>query len=446
MKENAVVCMHENCGETFQLIEEFVIHHNNYHEGQKFTYFKEFSYFYMRIGAGHYEHNLLKSLFEILWPIGLEKLCEIMGFSSPNSKEYAKKCKSHHLSWELLLVYYTAFLKELTVPFVKQCIYSSIQPTANNFMLQYIQSVKENPTIKLIFDMLSHLVQSVINFRLAIRKNDARLLHSSKFMSKELLHGRNHPIYQKIELHDTLQYHMMPTEVQKEVDSFISITRGGSDSGQDFDYALEEENRNINNFLPKGVVPSDALKLTVSRNLSLLKDLRMSLQSTLNISSSENNKKVNIEEAIYYFRLEIRRSQMLNPDENAPQHIWNNANLDEDIFDFVQKASIRRTANIRKQLLNATDENEEIIKTPVFLTINERQHFSAIENKTIKEICKEIHTTIDNLTDNDLKEYFIKEFKKIKNRKKNDILTFYNQITDLEELNLEQQQIDDNNN
>ena len=88
---------------------------------------------------------------------------------------------------------------------------------------------------------------------------------------------------------------------------------------------------------------------------------------------------------------------MLNLDEKDPQHIWLNSNLDEDIFDFVQRASIRRTANIRKQLLNITDETEDIIKIPVFLTIKERQYFSAIENKTIKQICKEIQTTIDNL-------------------------------------------------
>ena len=123
----------------------------------------------------------------------------------------------------------------------------------------------------------------------------------------------------------------------------------------------------------------------------------MSLQSTFNISSSENNKKIDIDEAIYSFRLEIQRSKMLNPDENDPQHIWLNSNLDEDIFDFVQRASIRRTANIRKQLLNITDGTEDIIKIPVFLTIKERQYFSAIENKTIKQICKEMQPTIDNL-------------------------------------------------
>ena len=74
----------------------------------------------MRIGAGHYEMNAVKAFFELNWTPYLEKMCELMGFQSPNAKSFAKSCKDHHVAWKLLLIFHISSLREMVVPFVRE--------------------------------------------------------------------------------------------------------------------------------------------------------------------------------------------------------------------------------------------------------------------------------------------------------------------------------------
>lgn len=60
-------------------------------------------------------------------------------------------------------------------------------------------------------------------FRMAVRRNNAELIHAAKFMTKDLFHGRTHSKYQMIELHDTIQYQLMEPEVQRLIDGNTSI-------------------------------------------------------------------------------------------------------------------------------------------------------------------------------------------------------------------------------
>ncbi len=71
-------------------------------------------------------------------------------------------------------------------------------------------------------------------------------------MTKELFHGRSHPKYQKIEIYDTLQDMLMPRDVRNLNDKYVSITTSGHPCGRrDFDFVLEEKNRQLKSWIPK---------------------------------------------------------------------------------------------------------------------------------------------------------------------------------------------------
>ncbi|VDI50411.1 Hypothetical predicted protein [Mytilus galloprovincialis] len=50
---------------------------------------------------------------------------------------------------------------------------------------------------------------------MATRRNNADLLKSATYMTKEIFHGRNHTKYQIIELYDSIQDRMMPDDEKK---------------------------------------------------------------------------------------------------------------------------------------------------------------------------------------------------------------------------------------
>lgn len=56
------------------------------------------------LGAGHYEMNMVKSLFSGWFPLYLEPVAELLGFRSPKAKWYVQNCSDHHKAWQILEV------------------------------------------------------------------------------------------------------------------------------------------------------------------------------------------------------------------------------------------------------------------------------------------------------------------------------------------------------
>ena len=248
LKEEAVICAIDDCSDSFLSKKEYHIHVQNAHsDAPECKYVYEFDWFYLRIGAGHYEMNLVKSFFELNWVPFIETLCEEMGFSSDAAKLFAKNCKDHHKSWYLLVIFHLAVLRELAVPYVRDCMGKQInEMTAKGFFKFWNEMYQDTPTLQYLMDQVCRMSQGIINFRMAIRRNNADLMHSAKFMTKELFHIRHHPKYQDIESYDHLQYLLMPANVQSLSDRNISVTTSGnSSSGEDLDFILEEKNRQL---------------------------------------------------------------------------------------------------------------------------------------------------------------------------------------------------------
>ena len=118
LKMEAVLCETESCGQSFMSKKEFIRHHSDAHPSERVHFVYEFDWLYLHIGAGHYEHNLLKSFIHHNWVPVFEHVCDLLKFKSTKAKAFVKSANDHHLSWKLLLLYHECFLKELIHPYM----------------------------------------------------------------------------------------------------------------------------------------------------------------------------------------------------------------------------------------------------------------------------------------------------------------------------------------
>ncbi|CAG2198284.1 unnamed protein product [Mytilus edulis] len=400
LKEEALVCAITGCHETFLSRDLYEKHCEQIHQGSEKQFMHEFDWMYLRIGAGHYEMNLVKSFFELNWTPFLETLCEIMGFCTDSSKQFAKSCKDHHKSWRLLLIFHLSSLQELVLPYVRNCLSTRCPPTAKGFLTSGIEkySYGNYQNFKYMLDQVCKFSQGIVNFRMATRRNNADLLKSSKYMTKELFHGRNHPKYQKIELYDTIQDRMMPDNVRELNDLYASITTSGNPSaGEDLDFVLEEKNKQLKAWIPKGM-PTDIIWQTVCRNNRALEKIKNHSLSLFGIQSTKYvSRPLGIEDAITAYRTCLRRSNYLDKEKDHTS--ISGMALDEGLVNFVHEATKKRIVMLRTEFLGEIFEEQSTFKHPLPITPSEREKLQSFGNMTIKQIQKEIHKMLNKIPD-----------------------------------------------
>ena len=394
LKEEAVVCAVSGVRRLFS-IELYNNHARESHPTMQRRFLFEFDWLYMRIGAGHYEMNLMKSFFELNWIPILENLCQVIGFEIEASGDFAKSCKDNHKTWRLLLTFHLGPLQELVLPYVRHCLQTDEIPSAKAFFKystdRYISS--NNPNFTYLMDQTCRFSQGIVNFRMATRRNNAALLKSAKYMTKELFHGRTHPKYQTIEIYDTLQDLMMPDEVQELNDKFSSITTSGNKSlGEDLDFVLEEKNKQLKSWIPKGV-PTDEIWLTVCRNNELLENIKDHCMSMFGIKSEKSSlRPLGIDDAVTAYRVLLRRSKYL---ERKGDHTsLSGIALDEDLVNFSGQSIEKRIHLLKTEFFGLPIHIEDTkSRHPVPITPAERQKFQSTGSMTNKELQHEIKKT-----------------------------------------------------
>ena len=257
-------------------------HYKDNHHGMERVITWEFDWLLPRLGSGHYEMQMVKTFFDIMWVPSLHALCYVMGFQSDTALASAKRCANHHKAWKLLLMYFIGTMKELVRPYVIKCISENTQPSPDAY---FSYAGEKDEVYQQHFEMVFRFAISIIMFRMAIRRNNHHLAWSAKFKFRELIHARNHPKYQLLEIYDSLLREMAPTDVKEFVDSHVSMSRSGNESlGEDLDFILEEENRRTKKLLPPGV-PTDLRWEVICRNISDLHIIRESHHSMLGTDS-----------------------------------------------------------------------------------------------------------------------------------------------------------------
>ena len=73
-------------------------------------------------GTGHMEKNMLLAIFSLCRNIFLERLAELLGFRTKNSREFIMNCGNHHVAWQILYISFEAFSKDLVRVFVTESL------------------------------------------------------------------------------------------------------------------------------------------------------------------------------------------------------------------------------------------------------------------------------------------------------------------------------------
>ena len=132
-------------------------------------------------------------------------------------------------------------LSELVVEYVRDFLQQGVACSEKQFI--YWARKKGQPSLLYALEQVCRYSQAIINFRMGIRRNNHLLAKSGKYMFQECFHGRNHPKYQSIEIHDTLQLQVLPKNIQTLLDNHTSVSRSGDKSkGEDCVFILEELN------------------------------------------------------------------------------------------------------------------------------------------------------------------------------------------------------------
>ena len=278
---DCVICSH--CNKPFMTREKLLAHYRENHEAEfqsdVISFEREFDWVLPRCGLGHYYMNQLKCFFDVNWEPCLKAMCYTMGFQSDVALKSAKRCANTHKAWALLCIFFFSTLKELLVPYVKHCRAEGLSPNVDHYVrlvddLQYRD--EKNETYEYYFETTLRFSLAIINMMMGTRRNNARLVWSSKHKFKELIHARNHPKYQVIDMIDFLYHEQAPPAVRKFLERNTSVSTSGHPSlGEDIDFILEEENRRCKKMLPPGV-PLDKQWETVCRNVNDLYAIRES--------------------------------------------------------------------------------------------------------------------------------------------------------------------------
>ena len=332
----------------------------------------------------------------INWTPFIEYLAETCHFKSIKSKCFVKSGKDHHLAWKLFLTFFEAAMKEMVVKCMREL---GMRITVEDFM-QYYKQEDLDPNTKYLYQMCIVFGQAILNFRVAVRRNNSDLLHSAKHMSMGLFFGRNHPLYQQISLFDVEQYLMMAPVVAKLWDDNCSVSINGHPSkGQGFDYALEEKNREVKQFIPKNVIPSNSTWLKLCRNNASLAKLEEGCCKNFGCNDKEETsfKNIHCPKTVKQYRKIIRKSKYLGGylDNQNKEHTYLSkkpVKLHRNLVNFHECAQNNKKCVIEYTI--ASEAFDTIL--PVFVTDTEEVEY---KTKNIPRLRASIEPLLEQIED-----------------------------------------------
>lgn len=277
----------------------------------------------------------------------------------------------------------------------------------------------------LISYVCSVYAQAILNFRMAVRRNNSALLLSAKHYSMGLFFGQNHPMYQKIAIFDFQQYIMMPAEVKALWDANVSISVSGQKSkGQGFDYALEEKNRDIKQFIPKHVTPTASLWLKVCRNNEMLINVNKAACNILQCTAPPDltYKEIHTKNVVKKFRCCFCEKHYLSGDclehvslAKKPQLLHPN------LVNFEAISNKNRSKLISRCIM---DNDVDACLVPAFITKDDGVEYNT---GSLAKLVKSVGQLIKNVENEEYREELKDQFQMNKNSK-NGLLEMFHEI------------------
>ncbi|XP_062590246.1 uncharacterized protein LOC134251841 [Saccostrea cucullata] len=331
-------------------------HANDLEEGRKYRNIL------MLAGHGHFEINMTKALFKLLWDVCLlMELAKMLGFKSPKALAACQAAHDHHKSWQILEIFLFAMSGELLVPYVRQAL------------------EKETPSVE-------------------------EFLASNKTPNEALM--------AKIVFDHSLALHVFRAGCPPAVNEFIRkneayTVTGHESKGEGGDFVLENLNRKSKGFMPPGL-PTDEKWLTISRNIDKLDEIRLNMQTIMGLTEkdTEYTYAYDITEEITAFRQIIRESKYL---QKQSLTTLSNKPLDSAFLHFSEHAQENKDSHYTH--IQTHPLSSRLKHTPIFIFQEHREKHTNIANKTKAEISTHIETQLDTLNSHTLSQ----KWKKVKN-------------------------------
>ena len=212
-------------------------------------------------GPGHFEINMLRMLFKLLWHIGLKEVAQACGMVTPRALEYVKKASDHHRGWGMLKILHSASLRFLISPYVKECETTGILPTVGGFYCYLKQST--SPTVNLIQVIHLNYVTALFMYRSGIRNGHSNVALYGRIAFSPLFYSNNMTTYMDIHFRDIVTRMKAPASVHDMIMSHESFSECGSaDHREGGDFVLENRNRRTKMWIPPGVPTHDQWRRT----------------------------------------------------------------------------------------------------------------------------------------------------------------------------------------
>ncbi|KAK3106985.1 hypothetical protein FSP39_004438 [Pinctada imbricata] len=376
--------------------------------------------------------SLMKSFMELNWPVFMKAYVEVMGWTSEKAQQSALACSDNHKAWQMINSFHFGTMLELVRPYVIECKIGGNVPSAENF-ISFAKHQDTNANFMYMFETVCKYTQGIINFRVAVRRNNYNLLRSAKWMTKELFHGRNHPRYQEIEMYESFMSRIVPEKLSIFLQTLCSLSKSGHPSkGQGFDFLLEEENKNVKAWLKRGV-PTDQIWLTTCRNYESLKEVKKIVLSYSTHGSDHAGKSgLNLQHEIDAWRFKLRQSNYSDKESNGPLlKSLSGETLSQSLAKFTAEAQRKRSYRLMDMILHQPPPNDPSLHHPVYVLETEKEKYSSLTSMSVAEIDNKILDRIATL-DGKFKQAFLDLFDrliKVKANKKEQHIIFLEELS-----------------
>ena len=222
-------------------------------------------------GLGHFELNMTRAVFKLLWDVVLEDMAKLLGYKSVRALASCNMCSDHHKAFQMIRILLFGTMDEILLPYVKTCISTSKSPSLRGFF-DFLRAAND-PNYRFLASVIFSYVLPLWVFRCGVRKNNQRYILAGRVKFSSLYYGLNMSMYQEIDFKDIKMRSLLPDNLSYFMQTNESFSMSGSKiAGEGGDFVLESYNRRIKRMLPPGL-PSNADWSRVCRNIAPLEQV-----------------------------------------------------------------------------------------------------------------------------------------------------------------------------
>ena len=147
-------------------------------------------------GLGHYEINMVKSCFKLLWDVILQDTAKMLGFKSARALAACERASDHHKAFEILNIVMCACSFELVSDHVRQCVAIAKKPSHMTYY-KYLESVKD-PNFIFMNEVVFTCIFSLFLFRAGMRRGNSDAMMAGRTKFSPLFFGLHQTFIRKL--------------------------------------------------------------------------------------------------------------------------------------------------------------------------------------------------------------------------------------------------------